>query len=115
MRACVRVTALRDISKTVITRNRRRCGGKKGPSITVDARNGTGEDACKGMTEERAKIAFAKAMREALPIPEKLLLSLPRERPLLGRDLHDLFFHLMFRETKTRSVTGSGNKNENKR
>ncbi len=37
-----RVTARRDISKTVITRNRRRCGGKTGPSITVDARNGTG-------------------------------------------------------------------------
>lgn len=28
-----------------------------------------GWDACKGITEERAKIAFAKAMREALANP----------------------------------------------
>lgn len=36
-----RVTERPDISKTEITRIPRRCGGKTGPSITVDARNGT--------------------------------------------------------------------------
>jgi len=48
-----------------------------------------------GARENRLRQGDASSARESRG---KLLLSLPRERPLLGRDLDDLFLHLMFRE-----------------